>query len=152
MGTRYDGTTEQKRALSTFIKLSRASETIHGHLYPLLSRHQLTNGQFGVMEALFHLGEMAQVDIGRKLLRSPGNVTVVLDNLERRGFIIRKRDNRDRRRLIVRLTDKGHHLIADIMPDHISEILRSFSCLDAAEQEELGRLCKKLGFAVSMLK
>ena len=148
MSTHYTGTKQETLALDTFIKLSRASETIHSHLAPHLARHDLTTGQFGTMEALYHMGEMAQVDIGRRLLKSPGNITVVLDNLERRGLVIRKRDRSDRRRLLVRLSDKGRDMIAAIFPKHLVEIVRCFDTLSESERKELGQLCRKLGRAV----
>ena len=45
----------------------------------------LTMGQFGVLEALLHLGPMCQQELGAKLLRSGSNITIVIDNLEKRG-------------------------------------------------------------------
>jgi len=95
---------------------------------------------------------MAQVDIGHKLLKSPGNITVVLDNLERRGLVIRKRDQSDRRRLLVRLTAKGREMIAAIFPKHLGEIVRCFNTLSESEQNHLGQLCRKLGRAVRELE
>jgi MarR family 2-MHQ and catechol resistance regulon transcriptional repressor len=45
----------------------------------------------------------------------------------------------------VHLTSEGRHLIEGIFPGQVAAIVEAFSGLQAAEQEELGRLCKKLG-------
>lgn len=145
MGTHYIGTTREQLALDAFIKLSRATETVHSHLAPHLADHALTTGQFGVLEALHHLGPMHQVDIGRKLLKSPGNITVVLDNLERRALVERKRDPSDRRKLLVNLTAAGRKLIDRVFPVHLEAIVTCFQSLSESEQQQLGRLCRKLG-------
>ena len=42
----------------------------------------MTVSQFGVLEALHHLGPLRQGEISAKLLRSGGNITLVVDNLE----------------------------------------------------------------------
>jgi MarR family 2-MHQ and catechol resistance regulon transcriptional repressor len=40
---------------------------------------------------------MCQSDIGSKLLKSSGNITLVVDNLEKRSLVRRQRDDNDRR-------------------------------------------------------
>ncbi len=46
----------------------------------------LTESQFGVLDSLFHLGPMKQKEIGKKILKSGGNITMVINNLEKRGI------------------------------------------------------------------
>ena len=58
-------------------------------LDPLMRDADLTVGQFGTLEALLHLGPLCRRDLGRKLLRSGGNITVVVGNLARRGLVRR---------------------------------------------------------------
>jgi len=43
-------------------------------------------------------------------------MTTVIDNLEKRGLVVRKRSSRDRRRLEVHLTPKGRKLMAHKPP------------------------------------
>src|SRR6202040_3432240 len=83
--------------LDAYIKLSRASGTLDARLATNLARLGLTPGQLGVMEALMHLGPLTQSELGRKLLRSGGNVTTVIDNLERRRLVMRQRNLDDPR-------------------------------------------------------
>jgi MarR family 2-MHQ and catechol resistance regulon transcriptional repressor len=68
------------------------------------SIENLTISQFGVLETLYHLGAMCQTEIGSKLLRSGGNITLVIDNLEKQGLVRRQRDTEDRRLVNIHLT------------------------------------------------
>jgi MarR family 2-MHQ and catechol resistance regulon transcriptional repressor len=101
--------------------------------------------QFGTLEALLHLGPLCQCDLSKKLLKSSGNVTMVVDNLEKRGLVERQREGEDRRFVTVHLTEEGRRLISEIFPDHVTAIVDEMSILTGPEQEELGRLCRKLG-------
>ncbi|HEX8521042.1 MAG TPA: MarR family transcriptional regulator [Tepidisphaeraceae bacterium] len=150
MPTHFKGSPRQVRALNAFIKLMRASETVNAKLLPTLTRAQLTTGQFGVLEVVHHLGPMTQCDIARKLLRSGANVTTVLDNLEKRGLIRRERGIEDRRFITIHLTDAGKKKLNSVFPKHVEEICDILDALDPAEQEELGRLCRKVGQAVKV--
>ena len=133
------------RALNTYTKLMRAAESITARTHRHLSSKGLTISQFGVMEALYHLGPLSQKEIGQKILRSGGNITMIIDNLEKRGLVQRKRDETDRRVFIVHLTDEGNKLIGRLFPPHATKITEEMSVLSASEQETLGDLCKKLG-------
>lgn len=139
------GNREEERALATFVKLMRAAETVAVNTGRHLAGAGLTPSQFGVMEALFHLGPLNQRTIGRKILKSSGNITTVIDNLERRGLVARKRETEDRRFITVELTEEGRTLIAALFPRHATAIRTELSVLTPSEQDELGRLCRKLG-------
>lgn len=145
MGTRYRGTQEEVEALNTYIKLSRASESISARIHRHLDKVKLTTSQFGVLEALLHLGPLSQSDLSQKLLKSGGNITLVIDNLEKRQLVKRDRSTEDRRVVIVYLTEKGQELISEIFPQHVATVVAEMSILSASEQEELSRLCRRLG-------
>jgi MarR family transcriptional regulator, 2-MHQ and catechol-resistance regulon repressor len=149
MATHFKGKRNEVRALDAYIKLSRASGTIDAQLAANLARLGVTTGQLGVMEALMHLGPLTQTELGRKLLRSGGNVTTVIDNLERRGLVERQRNPDDRRVVTVTLTGTGRELIEQIFPNHARAVAQAMATLTVAEQEELGRLCRKLGRGVA---
>ncbi|MBW2411099.1 MAG: MarR family transcriptional regulator [Deltaproteobacteria bacterium] len=142
---KFQGRQNEMRALNTYIKLMRAAESLTARAHEHLSSAGLTISQFGVLEALHHVGPMSQKDIGQKILRSSGNITMVIDNLEKRRLVRRERDERDRRSFIVHLTDAGNKLIRKIFPPHAAVITTEMNALTAAEQKTLGDLCKKLG-------
>ncbi len=144
MGTKHRGPAREVRALNAFIALVRASESVNARLQPLLDRANLTVSQFGALEALRHLGPLRPREIGVKLLKSGGNVTMVVANLERRGLVRRVRTP-DRRTFSVRLTPAGGRLIRRIFPRHVAGVVREFAVLSPSQQEEMRRLCKALG-------
>ncbi len=148
MGTHHRGPENEVRALDTFIKLSRASDTLGG-VAAAYTGSGLTSSQFGTLETLHHLGPMCQTEIGKKILRSSGNITLVIDNLEKRGLVRREREEGDRRRVSVHLTPEGRSVIARVFPEHVAMITAAMSVLAPEEQAELARLCKKLGKGVA---
>ena len=145
MSPRQQHKTGKSRALDTYVKLMRATESVTSRAHRQLPAYGLTVSQFGVLEALYHLGPMSQREIGQKILRSSGNMTMVIDNLEKRLLVKRERSQADRRFRIVHLTEKGRKLISRIFPSHATEIALEFGVLTASEQQTLGKLCKKLG-------
>lgn len=145
MGTHYRGAPKEVRALDTLIKLNRATESLMTKLGQSLSEHGITLGQLAVMEALLHLGAMSQGELARKLLRSNPNMTTVIDNLEKNGWVRRERSAEDRRVVQVSLTGPGRELIAKVFPSHARRVVELMEALSEQEQERLGELCKKLG-------
>lgn len=149
MPTKYRGAAAEVRALNAFIKLARAVNSINTNL----ARHVadqggITMSQFAVLEALLHLGPMSQSAIGEKLLLSGSNVTTVIDNLEKRGFVRRTRRAGDRRVVDVELTDSGRKLIVRLFPAHAQRITNLLSALTEREQDQLGDLCRTLGKSI----
>jgi len=145
MPTHYRGDPRTVLALNTFIKFTRAASAVENRLARHAQLADLTISQFGVLETLYHLGPLCQGEISAKLLRSSGNITLVLDNLEKRGLVERRREINDRRSVRVYLTEQGQALIAELFPRQAAAISAVFDALTPEEQEELGRLCKKLG-------
>ena len=145
MPTHYKGTQKQIDTLNAFIKMTRASESINGRLSRSLSCESITMSQFGILEALLHIGPQNQRELGKKILKSGGNITLVIDNLEKRGFVTRETDPNDRRAVIISLTDEGEKFIAEYFPVHLGKIVEEFSVLSPEELTELARICKKVG-------
>ncbi len=145
MPTRYAGTQEENRALDAYIKLQRAAETVTTHTTAHLSAYNLTVSQFGILEALYHLGTLSQRDLAQKLLKSTGNISIVLKNLEKHGLITRERSPEDTRYMEVSISETGRELLAGFFDRHVQGIVDEMSVLTAGEQEELARLCRKLG-------
>lgn len=145
MPTHFKGTPEQVLALDTYIKFYRAADSLEARMMRRAVLEDLTGTQFGVMETLLHLGPMCQSEIGGKLLKSGGNITLVIDNLEKRGLVRRQTNQKDRRMTDVSLTSKGEEQIKRIFPEQVKIIVEEFGSLTAEEQQTLSRLCKKLG-------
>lgn len=145
MGSRHRGTVAEVRALNCFISLSRAAECVMARTQVEIEKAGLTEGQFGILEALFHLGPLCAADLAGKVLRSRGNLTLVIANLERDGLVSRTVRKEDRRYMTVELTGKGKRLISKLFPRHARLVTKTLSILTETEQEDLRRLCRKLG-------
>lgn len=147
MGTHYQGTAEEIRALDTYIKLSRAADAVTHAINAHLSDYDLTVSQFGVLEALYHLGPMQVGQVGAKILKSSGNMTLVVDNLVKRGLLVRQRRQDDRRCIDLELTAEGRALIEGIMPQHVAKVVAAMEALSSSEQTQLSALCRQIGLA-----
>lgn len=145
MPTHYRGTPEERRALEAYIKLSRSAEAVTAQVNAHLREFGLTISQFGALEALHHLGPMQAGELGAKILKSGSDMTLVIDNLAKRGLVERERQEADRRCITIQLTEQGRELIAQIMPRHIQAVVQTFAVLNAGEQEQLAALCKQVG-------
>ena len=145
MPTHYQGSPHEVLALDTFVKLTRATNSLLARIHRRSPRGSLTPTQFGVLETLYHLGPLCQRQISAKLLLSTGNITHVIDILEQRGLVQRERDTNDRRYITVSLTPAGSTLIGQIFPQHASLVAREMEILTPDEQATLGSLCRKLG-------
>ena len=145
MPTHYKGNPEEILALNSYIKLTRAADSVNSRLNISASMKNLTISQFGVLESLFHLGPLCQNELGNKILKSNSNMTTVVDKLEKRGLVHRERDQNDRRMIIVHLTKPGRELIERVLPQHVAAIKAQFQVLSTEEQIILGNILRKLG-------
>ena len=135
-------------ALETLVKLARASATVGKISCENIKSYGLTEPQFGVLECLGHLGPLPLGEISRKQLVSGGNITCVVDNLEKEKLVERVRSTKDRRTILAQLTPKGKKLFDEIFHSHAEFVAKMFSVLTAEEQRSLSRLLKKLGIAL----
>lgn len=130
--------------LNIVIALYRSYFRIRRSTQKLMASYSITEPQFGVMEALYHLGDMKIGDIINKTLSTSGNMTVVIRNLEQEGWITRYIDPADKRAYLIQLTEKGKNFIEMIFPEHLNDLEQLLSTLDLAEKEQLMYLFKKM--------
>ena len=135
-------------ALSLWVKLARAFSVFSKATNKDIEAHSLTQPQFGALECLGHLGPMTIGQLCTKNLVSGGNMTVVVDNLEKQELVERVHSKEDRRAIVVQLTSKGKRLFEDIFPKHAKHVASLTVALTEREQKELGRLLKKLGLSL----
>jgi len=135
----------QRHALNAYVKLMRATNRATGNIHRHLQLDNLTPSQFGVLEALYHLGPLCQGELVEKILKSNANLTTVVDSLEKKELVKRDRSADDRRRVTVVLTPAGESLIAKVFPRHAEIVAKEFSVLSSEDQELLGTLLRKLG-------
>ncbi|HEX4603615.1 MAG TPA: MarR family transcriptional regulator [Candidatus Angelobacter sp.] len=145
MPKKFKGTPAQERALSAYVKLERAASAAFAYARVGLEEEGLTLSQFAVLEALFHVGPQCLGELARRILTSSGNLTLVVDNLQKRGLVRRDHPGKDKRFVLASITPAGEKLIARIFPEHARRITEILGRLKADEQMQLGDLCRKLG-------
>lgn len=136
---------DEERALRLWIALARAYSTFSREVAARVAEYGLTTPQFGVLEALHHLGPLSLGELADKLLVTGGNVTYVMDRLEDQGLVVRERSDDDRRVVKAKLTAEGRGLISEVFPGHAAFVRDAVSHLSAEEQDDLRKLLKRLG-------
>ena len=131
-----------------WVKLARASETFSKYALDDIRRYGLTQPQFAIVEILGHLGPLTLGELAKKQLSSCGNMTVVVDNLEKEGLVLRKPCKEDRRSMYVHLTPKGHQMFEAMFRHHAQHVAKLASVLTEKEQQQLARLLRKLGLGL----
>ncbi|MBS4804216.1 MAG: MarR family transcriptional regulator [Clostridium sp.] len=134
---------ENKLTLSTLVVFTRAENAIHKREYETIKESGLTISQFGVLEALYNKGNLRICELIEKMLTTSGNITVVIKNLEKDGFIKRNIDPEDKRSCIISITDKGKDIIESVLPNHINNIKNIFDVLSDEEKVTLKNILKK---------
>ncbi len=141
----YKSGRDERRALNAYVKLMRASEAMTTRIHRHVIDAGMTVTQFGVLEALYSLGPLSQRDIAAKILKSTGNITLVIDKLEKKRLVKRERSKEDRRFYAVTLTAAGQRMIEGIFPRHAAKVVEEMKVLSSAEQEQLSNICRKIG-------
>jgi MarR family 2-MHQ and catechol resistance regulon transcriptional repressor len=139
-------------SVRAYVKLMRTARTVTARSVPRLSAAGITTRQLGVLEALLHLGPLTQRSLIDKVLTSPGNMTDVIDKLEKRGYVTRSRVETDRRNVEVGLTPEGLAFISALFPLHADDLATAMKGLSDAEIATLDTLLRRLGRAAASCK
>lgn len=130
--------------LKLVIALMRTTTGDNRRMLNFLAHYNLTQAQFGVLEALYHLGDLKICELLEKTLSTSGNMTVVVKNLEKNGLVERIQCTEDKRSYLIHITDEGRALIDEIFPPHLEHLRFFFSRLSMEEKDQLMYLLKKL--------
>ncbi|MET8573491.1 MarR family transcriptional regulator [Streptomyces sp. NPDC005012] len=110
-----------------------------------LRREGLTRPEFDLLGALRRTGrELTPGDLARETFSSGAAVTKRLKQLTERQLVERRTDARDRRVVLVRLTEAGRDLVDSVLPQQLSFEADVLTGLGADERDHLARLLGKL--------
>ena len=118
---------------------------MHQRSASIFSACGLTPAQFGVLDVLYHKGSQSISQITRSVLSTGGNMTVVINNMEKHGWITRCIRPDDKRCTMISITEAGKCLFAEIFPRHLEDLETCFSPLTEEEKSTLISLLKKAG-------
>src|SRR5207342_2364780 len=134
---------------SLWVRFLRFSLLSHKKLEEDLEKAGLTPPQFYVLATIGYAGGLPFGEIGAKMMVTVSNLTGIVDRLEEKKLVVRKRDERDRRVVHVVLTDKGTKLYKTTIPLFEKSIAEVFLRLNLAQQKELSTLLRKLNHPAS---
>lgn len=135
--------TFKNSAVKSMVVMRKAFRTIDAKVSESYKDFELTPTQFAVLDVLNAKGTLKIGELINSMLATSGNMTVVIKNMEKKGWVERIMCPNDKRSFLVSLTEDGKAVIDKALPQHISRVEETFSVLTEAEQEELIRLLKK---------
>lgn len=144
-----DWSPEEETSLRLWITLARSYLTVSRVVSARVLEYGLTVPQFGILEALHHLGPLSLGELAEKLLVTGGNVTYVMDRLEAQGLVERRRSKTDRRVVEAYLTPEGRALISAVFPRHAAFIRDVMKHMSREEQQDLRHLLRRLGKGIA---
>jgi DNA-binding MarR family transcriptional regulator len=132
--------------VSVWLRLMKCHNIISRELRKQVERDGLiTLPQFDVLVQLSRQSEgLSFVELSRKLLVTSGNLTGIIDRLERDSLVSREPDSSDRRVVRIRLTSKGKDLISRLIPEHVKQIETVFTRISNKDLRQLRGLLGKL--------
>jgi MarR family 2-MHQ and catechol resistance regulon transcriptional repressor len=133
-------------ALHLWVVLTRAYAAVSAVARDDIRSHGLTEGEFAVLELLFHKGPVLLGEIQRRVLVSSGGITFLVDRLAEKGLVERRDCPSDRRARFAVLTSAGDQLLAEIFPAHARRIAEAVSGLSRDEQTQATALLRRLGY------
>lgn len=135
--------TFKNSAVKSMVVLRKAFRTIDSRVSDSYKEFELTPAQFSVLDVLYSKGPMRIGEVIDTILSTSGNMTIVIKNMEKKGWIKREVSPQDARAYVISLTQAGEELISQALPAHIALVEETFSVLTEQEQVQLIRLLKK---------
>ena len=134
---------------SLWIRFLRFSLQSHKKLEDDLAKLALTPPHFYVLATIGYAGRLPVGEIGAKMMVTVSNLTGIVDRLEEKKLVVRKRDDNDRRVVHVVLTDKGAKLYKNTIPEFEKSCEQIFAGLSKTEQKELSAILRKLNLTTN---
>lgn len=127
----------------------------HWYLKSLLSKllkeggSSITNEQWIVLKVIAANPAVSQTEIAEKSLKDKTNITRILDLLEKRAYIERRRDDRDRRMYRIHITGQGKRVLESVNPVtlKIDEI-----CTHSLNKKEVSEIIESLDTICDSIK
>ncbi|MGA1931666.1 MarR family winged helix-turn-helix transcriptional regulator [Arcobacter sp. YIC-464] len=132
------------KSMKAVVRLERLRLKIHNQTVNYLNDFNLTFNQFKVLEVLYHRGDLNIGSITKLTMSTPGNITVVVRNLKRDGWITSISDPEDKRASILTLTLKGTEVIETVFPNHAQNLYKSLEVLSDEELDTFYELLNKV--------
>ena len=133
-------------ALRIWLRLLTCTQLIEKRVRAgLRERFATTLPRFDLMAQLDRYpGGLKMSELSRLLMVTGGNVTAIVDQLEKEGLVERLDEPADRRAFRIRLTRGGRKSFAEMAGEHEQWVVELLSGLSKREQDELLKLLAKV--------
>ncbi len=134
------------RALRVWLRLLTCTQMIERRVRSRLrSRFATTLPRFDLMAQLErHPGGLKMSELSRLLMVTGGNVTAIVDQLEKEGLVERLDEPADRRAFRIRLTRAGEKSFGGMARAHEEWVVELFAGMSRREQDDLLKLLAKV--------
>lgn len=140
--------TTQAAAMEPFIatvrELIRAYQAFRVYSDAQIRQMGLTSSQFDVIATLGNTPGMTFNKLAEKTLTTKGELTGIIDRLEKKGLVRREVPPEDRRSFLAVLTPEGEQVFAETFPAHIAHLKQRFERLDKQELEQIRGALEKI--------
>lgn len=128
------------------VTLARADDALGRYMEQALAPTGVTGPRFNVLMELAASpeGALPLSEVARRLLKSPPNVTSLIDRMERDGLVARTREGPDRRVVMARITEQGWRALRRAAPAVFAAEKRLLKRLPRDRRRELTRLLDTL--------
>jgi MarR family 2-MHQ and catechol resistance regulon transcriptional repressor len=147
--TRSPASSSPDVALRLWVVLARAFDAVEHHSRASIARFGVGTTEFGVLEVLYHKGELPVCEVQRRILVESSSTTYVVDKLCERGLVRRRPSQADRRVTLLALTAAGRRLIHRIFPSHADAMRHAVAALPPRDQARAVRLLRALGLGAA---
>jgi len=124
--------------------LMRAARTLRRRFGAVLAPWELSPHQARALRVVSSRDGVRLSELAEALRIAPRSATEVADGLQERGLVERTADPADRRVVILRPTDEGRRIRAEIDAARSADAAELFTRLPGADRAELARLLRAL--------
>lgn len=134
-------------ALGIVVRIQVLAKLLQRRTTRALTMHGLKHWEYDVLSVLRRQGEpfeMPATDIAKETMLTTGAMTTRIDGLQERGLLRRKRNRKDGRSVLVRLTPKGRRLVDDAIETRLCDADEALAAMSIKERRQIASALKQL--------
>jgi DNA-binding MarR family transcriptional regulator len=128
----------------TMQALRRIIKALQDYSQDISNQFGITGPQLWALKTIFQHGDLSLSELSKRMYLHPSTMTGVVDRLEKKGFVVRKRDEGDRRVIQLQLTPQGTHLIKKAPNPIQGKMIYGLRRLKRHELDSIFRAVQKL--------
>lgn len=123
--------------MATVRELVRAYQGFRSYSDAQIRQMGLTSSQFDIISTLGNTPGMTFNKLAEKTLTTKGELTGIIDRLEKKGLVRREVPKEDRRSFLAVLTPAGEKVFTETFPAHIAYLKQRFDRLNSEELQQI---------------